>query len=56
MGGLQKILKMYGRTTVTSNGKTVVWLWDYANDKPRMEHEMTEEEIKASEKARWTKK
>lgn len=35
------------------DGKNVVWLWDYANDKARLESEMSREEIMASEKAKW---
>lgn len=49
MSGLQRILKMYGRMDV--NG--VMWVWDYANEKPRIESEMTKDEWKASEKAKW---
>lgn len=54
MGGLAKICKLYGSMEVIGqDGNKVKWLWDYANDKPRLESEMTEEEIKASEKAKW---
>jgi hypothetical protein len=53
MTGLQKILKAYGDAKVTSGGKTVVWTWDYVNDKPRIKSEMTKEEIMASEKAKY---
>ena len=35
-----------------ANGKKVIWLWDYVNDKPRLKSEMSKEEIKASEKAK----
>lgn len=35
-----------------ASGKKVIWLWDYANDKPRLKTEMTKEEIMASEKAK----
>jgi hypothetical protein len=52
MSGLQKICKLYGGITVKSKDKTVKWLWDYVNDKPRLETEMTKEEILASEKKR----
>jgi hypothetical protein len=52
MGGLQKICKLYGGITVKSKDKTVKWLWDYVNDKPRLESEMTKEEILASEQKR----
>lgn len=31
----------------------VMWIYDYANDKPRLQTEMTEDEVKASEKAKW---
>jgi hypothetical protein len=40
---------MYGSMKVGD----VVWVWDYANDKPRLEKDMTPEEIKASERAKW---
>ena len=54
MGGLQRIFKMYGGITVKSNdGKTVKWLWDYVNDKARLESEMTKEEIMASDKVKY---
>lgn len=54
MGGLNKILKLYGSMTIKGNdGKEVKWVYDYANDKPRIESEMTKEEIKASEKTKW---
>jgi len=54
MSGLQRICKIYGGMTVKSNdGKTVKWLWDYVNDKARLESEMTKEEIMASEKKKW---
>lgn len=54
MGGLANICKLYGSMQVSdANGNTVTWLWDYANDKPRLKTEMTKEEITASEKAKW---
>lgn len=56
MGGLAKICKLYGSVEIIdNNGKKVIWLYDYANDKPRLKSEMTEEEIAASEKAKWEK-
>jgi major membrane immunogen (membrane-anchored lipoprotein) len=56
MGGLARICKMYGSMEVTdSNGKKVTWLWDYAKDEPRLKSEMTDDEIKESEKAKWSK-
>ena len=45
---------MYGSMEVVgADGKKVTWLWDYANDKPRLKTEMTKEEIAASERAKW---
>lgn len=56
MGGLAKICRMYGSMEAQSaDGKKVTWLWDYANEKPRLKTEMTKEEIEASEKAKWMK-
>lgn len=53
-GGLQRVCKLYGSMTVKdNNGKSVRWLWDYANDKARLESEMTKEEIAASERTKW---
>lgn len=54
MGGLARICKMHGSMEVVdATGKKVIWLWDYANDKPRLKAEMSKEEIMASEKAKW---
>jgi major membrane immunogen (membrane-anchored lipoprotein) len=54
MAGLAKICKLYGSMEVVgSDGKKVIWVYDYANDKPRLKTEMTKEEIMASEKAKW---
>jgi hypothetical protein len=55
--GLQMILKMYGEMIVKGqDGKEVVWIWDYKNDKARIKSEMTKEEIKESEKTKYLKK
>ena len=54
MTGLQKICKMYGSISVSDGGNTVIWVWDYANDKPRLKTDMSKEEITASEKAKWS--
>lgn len=53
MAGLKRILKLYGSMTVTSNGESVKWVYDYATDEARIESNMTQDEIKASERARW---
>jgi len=56
MAGLARICKMYGSMEVSdASGKKVTWLWDYVNDKPRLKSEMSKEEIKASERAKWNK-
>jgi hypothetical protein len=55
MGGLAKLCKMYGQIDVTdANGNKVIWLWDYVNNKPRLKTDMTKEEIKESEKAKYS--
>lgn len=54
MGGLSKVLKIYGSMKVKGNdGKEVTWLWDYKNDKARLKSEMTKDEISESEKVKW---
>lgn len=56
MGGLAKICRMYGSIGISdTKGKNVVWVWDYANEKPRLESEMSDDEKKQSEKAKWLK-
>lgn len=50
---LAKICKMYGKfVVVDKEGKEVIWLYDYVNDKPRLKSEMSKEEIKASNRKR----
>jgi len=46
MNGLQKVLKIHGSIKVND----VTWVWDYANDCPRKESEMSDSEIKANRK------
>ena len=55
MGGLRRICKAYGGMTVSSGGKTIHHVWDYANDEPVPDTEMPfgSDRHKASEKARW---
>ena len=49
--GLARICKMYGSMEVSdANGEKVIWLWDYANDKPRLKEEMTKEEYERENK------
>ena len=53
MSGLAKICKIYGSLEmVGEDGKKVVWIYDYAKNKPRLKSEMTKEEIKASNMAK----
>ena len=55
MSRLARICKMFGSMKVVdANGKEVIWLWDYANDKPRLKTEMSKEEIMKSEKTKWS--
>jgi hypothetical protein len=49
MSGLRHICKQYG--SIVING--VEWVWDYANDRPRVKPEMSKEEINASKQARY---
>ncbi len=56
MGGLARICKHYGRMKATGpDGKSVMWVYDYAADKPVLESEMPEgsERWKQSERTRW---
>jgi hypothetical protein len=54
MAGLARLCKIYGSIKFKDkDGNEIVWLYDYANDKPRLKTEMTKEEIAASEKAKW---
>lgn len=49
MGGIAKMCKLYGKMQINN----VMWVWDYARDIPVKEKEMTKEQWKASEKAKW---
>lgn len=42
MTGLQKILKIHGEMKVNDT----VWVWDYANNCPKLKSEMTKAEYK----------
>ena len=54
MAGLQKILKIYGEMKIKGeDGIEILWVWDYANNKPRIKCEMSKEEITESEKAKY---
>ena len=53
MGGLAKICKIYGGMEFIKDGRSTTWRYDYKNDRPRLESEMTKEEISESEKAKW---
>lgn len=53
MGGLARLCKAYGEMEITANGKKTLWVWDYVKNKPRIKDEMTQEELAASERAKW---
>jgi len=54
MGGLARLCKLYGGMSFTDkDGKTVEYVWDYAKDEPRLKGEMTQDELIASERAKW---
>ncbi len=54
MGGIAKICRLYGSIEVKDqDGKTTIWLWDYAKDKPVLKSEMTKEDLAESEKVKW---
>jgi major membrane immunogen (membrane-anchored lipoprotein) len=54
MAGLARLCKIHGSVKFKDkDGKEIIWLYDYANDEPRLKSEMTKEEIAASEKAKW---
>lgn len=54
MAGLRNICRMYGGMKVSSNGKTINYVWDYAAEEPVDEKDMPfgSERHKASEIAR----
>ena len=52
MSGLRKICKMYGRMKVGD----IEYVWDYHRDKPVPKPEMTKDDFKKSEKAKWLNK
>jgi hypothetical protein len=51
--GLKRILKLYGAMSVSANGNTERWVWDYAENRSRLQKEMTKEQWAASEKAKY---
>jgi hypothetical protein len=58
MAGLARICKLYGRmTTRGADGKSVIWVWDYAKDEAVHEKDMPEgsDRWKKSEEAKWRK-
>lgn len=55
MAGLRRICKAMGGMTITANGKTVHYVWDYVADEPVRCEEMPvgSERHKASERAKY---
>lgn len=54
MAGLRRICRAYGGMTVTIDGKTVKYVWDYAKEEPVDSKLMTKARRKASDIA-WAK-
>ncbi len=53
MGGLAEICKLYGKFEAKGeDGRTVLWVYDYATDRPRLQSEMTLREMAESEVAK----
>ena len=53
MTGLSKVCKMFGSMTVKSKGKSVMFVYDYIQDRVRCKSDMTKSELKANEKAKY---
>ncbi len=54
MEKISRLWKLHGSIEfIYDNGNKEIWLWDYVNDKARLKTQMTEDEIMASEKAKW---
>ncbi len=53
--GLRQVCKLMGGMTVSSGGKTVEYVYDYAADKPVLKADMPfgSERHKLSERAKW---
>lgn len=54
MTGTLKEFRMQGRMTSTDkDGKKTIWVWDFHENKARIEGEMTKEQFVKSEKAKY---
>jgi hypothetical protein len=53
--GLQKVCKLYGSLSLTENGRTTKYVWDYFNDVAVPQSEMLplSGRHKQSERAKW---
>lgn len=49
MTGLEKLCKVYG--SIEIHGE--LWLWNYSKNKAVLKSEITKEEFRESEKAKW---
>lgn len=54
MAGLRNICRAYGGMTVSSKGKTIHYVWDYAKEEPVDKKLMTKVRQKASDIAKFT--
>ncbi len=55
MGGLRKICKLYGGMTVTIDGETVEYVWDYERDEPVEKSKFTHEQWIKSDRKKYEK-
>ena len=53
MAGLRKICKAFGGMTVTMNGETVEYVWDYEKDEPVEKSKFTHEQWLRSERKKY---
>jgi hypothetical protein len=56
MSGLKKLCRLYGKLQVkAADGRTIVYVWDYAQEEAVLESEMPfgSERWQASERVRW---
>ncbi len=55
MSGLRRICKLYGGMTVTIDGKTTEYVWDYEKDEPVKKSQFTHEQLVKSERKKYEK-
>jgi len=55
MGGIRKICKLYRGITVTVNGKTTEYIWDYEKDEPVEKSKFEQQQRVKSERKKYEK-